>query len=281
MSLKVALVARDPEIRLALVKAFDAAPPTWLLTLHHERPADAEVVVCGPDVELPGAIAFDPAASEDILARVAESAAPSGRAIAVTSASGGTGVTSIAIHIAAELAARRRTTCIVDVDGRWGVRHRLGLDDVPDGPPAAVPVTGGFRLLDLRSAEDRCAALVAATLDGFERVVLDVTSDALAQVRDLAAAAVLVVSPSPEGASRAAAVLATEPSFDWFVVTNRPGRGGETLRGRIEKTIGRPVDIEFPCCPALRDSEDRHGLLAHRWGRWARGVIRLVDLIEP
>ena len=281
VSLKVALVSRDNDARLALVKAFDRAPSSWLLSLHHEAPADADVLVCGSDVHIDGAVDFDPNTPGDVLDRVAERAVPSGRAVIVTSPSGGTGVTSIVIHAAAEMAARGHSTCIVDLDGEWEIRHRLGLDGDVVTPEAAVPVAGGFRLLDARSVspDDRSAVLVSAA-ESFERVIIDTTAGGLGSVEDTVRRAVLVVSPTPEGARRATAVLEAHPSFDWIVVVNRPGAGGETTRSAIARTIGRPVEFELSCCPSLRDSEDGFRLLARGWSRWSRGIARLVSALE-
>ena len=281
VSLKVALVSRDNDARLVLVKAFDRAPTSWSLSLHHEAPADADVVVCGSDVDIDGAIAFDPTAPDDVLERVRERARPTGRALIVTSASGGTGVTSIAIHVAAAMASYGNTTCVVDLDGEWGIRHRLGLDSDVVAPEIAVPVAGGFRLLDARSVStDQRGAVLSSAMDSFERVVVDVTAGGLCHVEDPTGRAVLVVSPTPEGARRAAVVLEAHPSFDWFVVVNRPGAGGETTRSAIARTIGRPVALELPCCPALRDAEDGFRLLARGWSRWSRGVARLASALE-
>lgn len=281
VSLKVALVSRDTDARLALVKAFDDAPTSWLLSLHHEAPADADVLVCGSDVHIDGAVAFDPNIPEGVLERVAERALPTGRAVIVTSASGGTGVTSIVIHAAAEMAARGHTTCVVDLDGGWGIRHRLGLDDDGVTPEVAVPVAAGFRLLDAQrvSSEDRSAVL-SSVAESFERVIVDATLGGLGSIQDMVRRAVLVVSPTPEGARRAAVVLEAHPSFDWIVVVNRPGAGGETTRSAIARTIGRPVEIELSCCAALRDSEDKFRLLARGWSRWSRGIARLVSALE-
>jgi hypothetical protein len=281
VSLKVALVSRDNDARLALVKAFDDAPTSWLLSLHHEAPADADVLVCGSDVHIDGAVAFDPSAPDDVLERVREHALPAGRAVIVTSPSGGTGVTSIVIHAAAEMAARGYTTCVVDLDGEWGIRHRLGLDGDVVAPEVAVPVAGGFRLLDARSvsSDDRSGVLSSAA-ESFERVIIDATVGGLGYVGDAVRRAVLVVSPTPEGARRAAVVLETHLSFDWIVVVNRPGAGGETTRSAIARTIGRPVEIELSCCPGLRDSEDGFRLLARGWSRWSRGIARLVSALE-
>lgn len=281
VSLKIALVSRDTEARLALVKAFDRAPMSWLLSLHHEAPADADVLVCGSDLQIDGAVAFDPNAPDDVLERVAERALPSGHAVIVTSPSGGTGVTSIVIHTAAEMAARGQATCVVDLDGEWGIRNRLGLDSDVVTPQAAVPVAGGFRLLDARSvSSDRREEVLSSAVDSFERVIVDATVGGLSSIADTTRHAVLVVSPTPEGARRAAVVLKAHPSFDWVVVVNRPGAGGETTRSAIARIIGRPVELELSCCAALRDSEDGSRLLARGWSRWSRGIARLVSALE-
>ena len=281
VSLKVALVSRDTDARLALVKAFDCAPTSWLLSLHHEAPVDADVLVCGSDVHIDGAVVFNPELPEDVLDRVAERAIPAARPVIVTSPSGGTGVTSIVIHAAAEMAARGQATCVVDLDSEWGIRHRLGLDDQVVRPEVAVPVAGGFRLLDARSvSSDDRGAVMSSAVESFERVIVDASVDGLGSIVDTTRQAILVVSPTPEGARRAAVVLEIHPSFDWIVVVNRLGAGGETTRSAIARMIGRPVEIELPCCAALRDSEDGFRLLARGWSRWSRGIARLVSALE-
>lgn len=279
VSLKVALVSHDADARLALVKAFDNAPTTWLLSLDRVAPADADIVVCGSDVEIPGAVIFDPDEPDNVVAQVAQRAVPSARCVVITSPSGGTGVTSIAVHVAAEMAARGLSTCVVDLDGPWGIRPRLGLDDAE--VEAAVPVAGGFRLLDARSAaRDHRRALLASTMDSSERVIVDASTDGLSAVADVARRSVLVVSPTPDGTRRAAAVLEAHPGFEWVVALNRPGPGGETTRAAIAHVLERAVEIELPCYPGLRDSEDSCRLLARGWSRWSRGIARLVSLLE-
>jgi hypothetical protein len=99
-------------------------------------------------------------------------------------------------------------------------------------------------------------------------------------VTDLAARAVLVVNPTPDGARRAATVLAAHAGFEWILVLNRPGPGGETTRAAIARALGRPIEIELPCCAGLRDCEDSCRLLARGWSRWSRGIARLVNVLE-
>ena len=189
-----------------------------------------------------------------------------GRTILVSAPSGGTGVTSVALHIAAEFVARNHRTALVDLDPARGAHARLGLD-AGDDPDAPVPVAGGFRLVR-----------TAVSLDDSERVVIDAPVGWLPEV-DAIDAGVLVCAPSPRGADRAHRMLEEHTAIPWHVVVNRLGPGGETTRTRFARTIGREV-MELPCCPALRDAEDVCVLLARGWTRWSRRVRRLAALLD-
>lgn len=264
VSVKVAIVGSDDPSRLALVKALEAAPADWSLRLHDTSPPDADVIVCDRGCEVPGALVWDGAA--DLVAQVAELSLRSCRSIVVTSPSGGTGVTSIALHLAAELTALGHSTAYIDADPALGGRIRLGLDASSE-ITLPVPVAGGFRVVG-----------PDAELDGFDRAVIDAPAGSLPAL-GVIDQALLVCSPTPSGIDRAAALLAAHPGPAWSVIANRLGPGGEITRNHMERALGMPV-LELPCCAALRDAEDEGRLLARGWSRWARGISRLAAQVD-
>lgn len=265
VSVIVAIIGSSEASRSDMVEALDHAPTSWVLQLHREPPERADVVVCDRDIEgLDGALVFDP--RDDLVARIAARVDRPGRTIVVSSPGGGTGATSVAIHLAAELAARGHTTGLVDMDPQRGAHARLGLDTEPT-PPEPIPIAGGFR--------------VSSSLDhsrGFRRVVVDVPRAALGSI-DAIDAGVLVAVPTPAGARRVEAMIEAHPGIPWHVVLNRLGPGGETTRAQVERMIGRSA-LELPACAALRDSEDDGRLLRRGWTRWSRGIGRLAAVLD-
>jgi Flp pilus assembly CpaE family ATPase len=289
-TLRVAVVSRDPDVRLSAARAFDPAPPSWSVRLYDEPPADADVVIVGPDVDAPGDVVFDPHDPGAVLRAVAGRAGNGGRLVVVTSPSGGTGATSLALHLAA-FSAGDSAVCFVDFDHRWGVSERLGIGpDARRWNPsdfsgsvrlAALPVAPGFRVLLAGESGDASEELLSRTIAEFDAVVADVpNAGCLGMALHVAHAAVLVVSPTVTGAARAARLLDEFPDVSWAVVTNRLGAGGETTRSEIERILDRPLALELPCAPALRDAEDTCRLLTSRWFRYARAVARLSTALE-
>ncbi len=294
-SLRVALVSRDQTVRLAAARAFDAAPASWCVELYESVPEDADVVVYGPDIAGGRGIYFDPACPERVVDEV-ESAAASARArsIVVTSPSGGTGVTSVGLHLAAA-AARRGPACYVELNEASSAVDRLGFEgestrtwaDVDESREslrrAAVPVAGGFRVLlsPGPQSDPDIPELLRRTHAEFERIVVDSVDGARLEVAlELADAAVLVMPPTLPGARRAARLLTRFPEVPWLVATNRMGPGGETTRAGLQRVLGRRIAVELPCSPALRDAEDRGALVRSAWSRWKRGVERLYGALE-
>jgi Flp pilus assembly CpaE family ATPase len=291
---RVAVVSRDPAIRLAAAAAFDGAPAAWSIELFESPPADgADVLVVGPDAAGRGGIGFDPAAPARVVDDVARAL---GRRrslmVAVTSVSGGVGTTTIALHLAKALAATSET-CMVDLGRDRALALRLGLGDgtprtwgdlEPDDASlrrCAVPVPGAFRVLLAPETHDPShvplSDLVARAGAGFDRVIFDVPPgshqhEVLARVN----AAVLVVSPTVVGAHRARPLLEAHPRIAWAVVLNRLGPGGETTRSALQRLLGHPIAMELPCAPALRDVEDDGRLLTSPLSRWGRSVARLA-----
>src|SRR5687768_12235460 len=149
--LRIAAVSNDERMRLELARAFDAAPPSWSVTLHEEPPADADVVVCGPDRQVAGAIRFDPADPDELLGSIrAFTSTAHRRPIVVVRATGGCGATSVALHLAAISGG-----CAIEASGS-DVRRRLDMSSAKSWEPAlrdeplelcALPVAPGFRVL--------------------------------------------------------------------------------------------------------------------------------------
>ena len=297
-SLDVAVVSRDPAVRLAAARAFDNAPPTWSVHLHESPPAGADVIVFGSDVasESDEAIVFDPASDGSVVDEVRRSvAAAQAKAFVVVGAGRGVGVTSLALHLSAA-AARARATCFVDLDLEWGAAARLGMpedhltwdvsQEDADVRRAALPVAGGFRALlaprDGEPVEDEALRrLLGRARTSFERVIVDSpNAQALDVVIEEVDAAVLVVPAAPAGARRAARILDRHDRARWAVVFNRLGPGGETTRAELHRMLGKRSAIELPSTPALRDAEDDDGLLTSLWSRYVRAVDRLLRALE-
>lgn len=294
-ALNVAVVSRDRATRLEAARAFDSAPSHWIVELHHDPPADADVVVAGPDMDIEADAVFDPALPGRVLDDVAGAANRSqgARVVAVTSPSGGTGVTSIALHLA-RAAARSSSVCLADCDVEWGAGYRLGLPDTArtwadagdSGESilrAALPVPGGFRVLvgPMEAGSPGLGALLGGARSQFDRVIADAgrasTVPALLRAAD---AVVMVLAPTAPSARRGRDVIDGMTGAQTAIVTNRTGPGGETTRSQIERILGRKVALELPCDPKLRDAEDDGRLLASPWSRWERSIHRLWRTLE-
>ncbi|HVM34939.1 MAG TPA: hypothetical protein VM784_06305 [Actinomycetota bacterium] len=272
--LRVAIVTRDPAVRTAAAKAFDAAPAAWSVRLCDRLPEGADVVVAGPDVshEVSG-VAFDPADPGRIVDDVAR-ARPSVVAASVTGACGGAGATSIALHLAATLGA-----CLVDLSEDAAAARRLGIDEVrmfaegDDARGASVPVAPGFRLLSAPGAPHA----VAAAVEEFDRVVVDC---AAAPLPDAVRPWILVVPPSLPAARRARALMDAERDRSCAIVMNRTGSGGTSTRFALEAILGQRAALWLPPTPSLRDAEDAGRLLTAGWTRWWRGIRRVALALE-
>jgi len=296
--MKVAVVCCDPALRLAAARAFDGAPATWDVTLCEAPPEDAGVVVLGPDVapDVAGrhtGIAFDPTRPEILVPQIEATLTKGGRphVVVVTSAAGGTGTTTIALHLAHALPAAA-DTCYLNLTG--GVAARLAM---PPGALtwadagstqdelrlAALPVAGGFRVLlappDV--IESEALTILDRAAEAYERLVVDVPAGGLlTPVLRRAHAGVIVMAPTRPCAHRTQALLDGLPDLPWAIVSNRTGPGGETTRAGLERILGRRIALEVPCTPALRDCEDDGRLLTGRWSRFSRGVARLAGALE-
>jgi hypothetical protein len=292
----IAIVVKDPTLRLAVAKAFDAAPPGWRVHFSETPSADADVVVA-EHAYSGDCIVFDGAHPESLIPEVASRCERSLQkaqcgTLAVTGVAGA-GVTSIALHLAA-VWARRAPTCLVDLDRSWSCAPRLGLgDDVVTWGPvgsspdklrlSAVPLAPGLRALiaPLGQTEVDEAGLFRGAPSAFDRVVFDLPFAAWRPEAKLFFDAVLVVmSPCVPHAHRVVRILAELEAEHVAVITNRLGRGGETTRAQIEALIGRKVTLEMPTFPGLRDAEGNGRLASLTWSRWGRALVRLARALE-
>jgi Flp pilus assembly CpaE family ATPase len=289
-NIDVAIVTRDPRTREIAARTFGSAPESWTVSMHDEPPPGASVVVAGVDMDaIEGAVVLDPSRPEQALDMVAAAAAVvRPRTIVVTAASGGVGVTTVALHLCCR-AARRQSTCYLDLDGTGGAADRLGLvhDEVltwdslstgRDAFEASLPVAPGFRALISPPGDARIEVpeVIDSAAREFDSVVIDSPSSQAEIVVPSADAGVLVIPPTAPGAARAARFLDRFPDPAWALVSNRLGPGSDLTRHRIEQQLGRPLTLELPCCALLRDAEDEARLLASSYGRWLRRIDRLA-----
>lgn len=287
--IRVAIVSLDPAMRLAAAKAFDGAPSSWFVSLHREVPEGADVVVLTPEVDGEG-VRFDPDRPRDVIQAVKDASGGAGRVVVVTGASGGLGVTSIALHLAAAW-GRRTRTCYFDLDGGGGSRMRLGMPadvltwgDVGDDEDslllAALPVAPGVRAyVAPQDATGEPLPVLERAAPMFERIVVDTPAGGLEIAIQVADMGILVAAPTFPSIERARDLLARHP-LRWAVVTNRIGPGGEATRAELEAVLGRTIGLELPCAPRLRDAEDDRRLLDPAWSRWARRIERLATVLE-
>ena len=286
--LRIAVVSNDSNVRLEAARAFDDAPAAWSVSLHTSVPEDVDFVVLGPDARGDG-IPFDPAepmrAIDEIKSRVCES---KGAIVVVTSTSGGVGCTSLALHLAAALAPVARIGFIEFEPGagiRLGITpgEHLSWADVDESSESLercfLPVAPGFRALLAPSDGGDPGVIVKRARSTFDLVVVDTAWHSSSVALGEADAAVLVMGPTVPQAHLARRIIEARPEHDWAVVGNRLGRGGETTRAQLADLIGRPVSLELPCCPALRDAEDDGRLVSLTWTRYGRAVARLADAL--
>ena len=264
---------------MAAAAAFDPAPPDWDISIHREAPADCDVLVA-VGVSVPGALELDPDRPEAVIDAIRRTTMHR-RLIVVVGASGGSGATSLALHLAAA-SARREPTAVVDLHPQRAAAVRLGIaEDLPEGSetPVVQPVNGGFRLvLPADDGRDLTAALEGA-FDRSRRVVVDSPTDRLGDLADPADRVILVLTPTVPAAHKGAALVAAYPACGWVPVTNRTGPGGETTRVDIERILGLRISMELPCSPGLRDAEDDSRLLTSALSPWRSRVARLSEAL--
>jgi hypothetical protein len=287
--LHVAIVSHDQALRSEVARAFDRAPVGWDVDIYDSTPPDADVVVATPDVDVRGAVRFDPAEPERVIEDIARATRGPGCVVAVTSASRGCGVTTVALHLAGAL-ARTARTCLVDLDSEWSASARLGADDArryngesgDDLIVSCIPVAGGFRVLlapgdgpaPNRDAVDELAA-------HFESVVVDAPAgETFESVVPACKWIVLLIAPTATGLERARLLMSRHPGAPWVPVVNRLGPGGELGPGALSRALGRRIALELPVCAAVRDAEDRGGLANLRWTRFGHRVSLMAAALR-
>jgi hypothetical protein len=291
----VAILVKDPALRLRVAEAFDEAPQNWTVSFSDVPAPEADVVVV-EDLGAGDGVVFDALQPDrlipEIQARLRRSLKPSaGRAVAVTGVPGA-GATSIAMHLAL-IWGRRSETCYLDLDTSWSSAPRLGLPEeaitwagvksAEAVRASSLPIAPGLRALvaPVGGTDLEDAKLVRWALKEFQRTVVDLPyARWLPQTADAMDVAVVVMSPCVAHAHRVARMLATISVERIAVVTNRLGRGGETTRAQLESIVGRKIAVELPTFPGLRDVEGRHSLASLTWCRWGRALQRLARAIE-
>lgn len=297
---RITLVSRDPGVREAAARAFDSAPRHWSLGLAEVTPNEksgAGRVVWGPDVDAPsGAPRFDPEDPATLAGLATTSgtlvgaSAQRGRVFVVTSVAGGSGVSTIALHLARCFAELRRSCVLLEEGDPGWLRHRMNLPEDARSTKdiggtaesfelSCLPVAGGFKvLLDSPPAVGVGGGLARRAGESFERVIVDVSARARPDDID-AAGGVLVLPPTRTSLRRAERFLERADRFPWAIICNRVGSGGSITPSVLSKELGRAVDVGLPCTPALRDAEDRSELLSKRY-RWARSVMRIARALD-
>jgi Flp pilus assembly CpaE family ATPase len=236
------------------------------------------------------AIPFDPADPDRCIAEVTGALAERAqRVTTVTGARRGSGVSTLALHLACALGADREV-CLLDLDPDSSLRARLDLPDdarhwgdAGDGVlAAAVPHAGGFRiLLAPREACGDVHEVLRRASTRFAHLVIDAPPSPWRAVALTAATTgVLVVPPSRQGVAHAKRLSEQHPGARWSCVVNRLGAGGEMTTDALARELGRPISLELPCSPYLRDREDQHRLLPERWSRYYRRVTRLAAAVS-
>lgn len=287
----VAIVSRSPVTRAAAAAAFDGAPEDWEVTVHEEI-VPADHTVCGPEDAIEGAVVFDPRRPTDVLEEIQRRIpGTTSRFFAVSGIGGGSGATTLALHLAA---AFGRACVYLDLDLEWGAAARFGLDraaiktwadigtSTDDVKRAALPVAPGFRALfaprprpdlpDARLVLERSRAI-------FDPVVVDLGSGAGPIAMD-ASACIWVIPATSTGVARARERIGSFPGQRAALVLNRTGAGGGITKARAAEELGHPISLELPGTPALRDAEDEQRLLAGPWTRYARRVAALARALE-
>jgi MinD-like ATPase involved in chromosome partitioning or flagellar assembly len=284
---KVAIVGRDPEQRLAAVRAFDDAPAEWNIAIFESAPASADVLVGCPDSADRVDIRFDPGRPAQVIEDVAQflSRSTAGRVIGVTSASGGVGVTSIALHLAA--AYRPLDSCYLATDPDPGVTARLNLPkdrptwgEVKDAESlmsAAVPIAPGFRALlaPAQPSSEQLKKVVVLCRSAYDRVVIDISSQK-SWFSDSSDRCVVVATPTRPSMHRTRLWLRRQQLHSIALIANRLGPGSELTRSRLQAVAGTRIIMELPCTPALRDREDEGKLLLSAWYRYWRRIRTLA-----
>ena len=281
---RISIASCEGVSALDVARALDAAPPGWQISFDDGASSCDVFVSCDPAVQAP--VRFDPSCPGSLVPDIAAHLATR-RVAAVTAvvgATGGAGTSTVALHLTRHL-ARGAAACVVESEVACGTAERLGLDTRPTTwahsndhvLEVAQPFPDGVRALFAPDPAEKggLVAAIARARDAFDRVVVDAHADVLdLDVLSGDDAVVVVVPPTRTGCVRARSLL-DRIGVRCAVITNRLGPGSEMTRGALEKVLECPIALELPCCPALRDAEDRATLLDRRRRRWS---VRLGQL---
>jgi Flp pilus assembly CpaE family ATPase len=287
---KVAIVGRDREQRLAAARAFDEAPAEWSVGIFESVPATADVVVGCPDSTERADVKFDPGRPDLVLEEVTRvlARASAGRIIGVTSASGGVGVTSVALHLAAAWSSL--DTCYLESRPDPGIAARLNLPkdhptwgevgDEESLMKTAIPIAPGFRALIAPedSSAEQLQNVLGLCRSTYDRVVIDASgdNDSLLELSDRC---VVVATPTRPSMHRTRLWLRHRRLHSLALIANRLGRGSELSLRSLQAIVGARILMELPCTPALRDREDEGKLVLSAWFRYWRRIRMLAGAL--
>lgn len=277
--MRVAVIVGDEALRRRVAEAFDRAPAHWQVALFDSPPPGADVIV---STDPRADVVVDPARLNGLIPAIEAHVAPTStpRLVGVVGATGGCGVTTVALYLCRALAERCEAAYLETDPARRSVVARLGMsgDARCWGPQDAGGATfpglpvAGVRIFPAPSGGGSGSDL-GSRLGRFDIVVQEPQLPANGLT-----AGVLVVPPTMAGARRAAEMSAELPDVAWAVLINRTAPG-EALNGRrIAEITGMQPTMHLPFSPSVRRAE-LHGRLASRWTRFARSIDRLAQTI--
>lgn len=198
-------------------------------------------------------------------------AGTTGRLVVVAGGKGGTGATTLAVHLAMAATSARRTVCLVDMDLQAGdvptyldITHRRSIVDLAEaadeitgtvladtlfahraGPHVLLAPREGERAEDVSSTATR--QLLGSLRSRYDLVIVDCgayVTDAAAMATEIADFAVITVTPDMpalRGARRLADMwerLQVRKRDDLAVVVNRHHRQSEIQPDFVRKVLG-------------------------------------------
>ena len=284
---KIAIVGVDPDYRLAAARAFDDAPTEWNVAIFESPPASADVIVGCPDSGDRADVRFDPGHPGRLIQEVSNVLArkATGRVISVMAASGGVGVTSVALHLAA--AFRPFKSCYLACSPDPALTARLNLpnehptwSEVMDGESlmkAAIPVAPGFSVFFAPEplSADHLQNFLALCRSNYDRVVID-ASGGNGSVSAISDRCVVVASATRPSMHRTRHWLRAQKLHSVALIANRLGPGSELSRVKLQSIVGARILFELPCTPVLRDREDEGKLHLSTWSRYWRRIRMLA-----
>lgn len=200
-----------------------------------------------------------------------QAAGATGRLVVVAGSKGGTGTTTLAVHLAMAATSARRTVCLVDMDLQAGdvptyldITHRRSIVDLADaadeitgtvladtlfahraGPHVLLAPRDGERAEDVTSTATR--QLLGSLRSRYDLVIVDCgayVTDAAAMATEIADFALITVTPDMpalRGARRLVEMwerLQVRKRDDLAVVVNRHHRQSEIQPDFVRKVLG-------------------------------------------